>query len=138
MTIPSTRSKGLVAGAIIALVFGGLTIFAGGTALFGGAVLRAAYGDFVPFVLWFNFIAGFVYVLAGIGLYRARRWAAQLALGIAVATALVCVALAVHVASGGPFEMRTIGAMILRTVIWSGIALLACRTIGCRAPVLGR
>ncbi len=58
---------GLKAAGAIGLVFGLLTIFSGGTALFGGEAARAAVGNAVPFVLWFNFIAGFFYVLAAWG-----------------------------------------------------------------------
>lgn len=122
------------AAAIVAVVFGAVTILSGGRALFGGAGGRAALGDIVPFVLWFNFAAGFAYVLAGIGLLLRKRWAAQLAVLIAIGTALVFVALGIHVAMGGAFEMRTVGAMALRTGIWIGVALLACRALGWRAP----
>ena len=69
--------KWVRAAAAVAVLFGAITVFSGGTALFGSAVLRAAYGDVVPHVLWFNFLAGFAYVLAGIGLFRSRRWAAS-------------------------------------------------------------
>ena len=37
-------------------LFGVLTIVSGGVALFGGSDARAAVGDAVPFVLWFNFL----------------------------------------------------------------------------------
>ncbi len=30
---------------------------------------RVAAGNFVPFVVWFNFLAGFVYVAAGVELW---------------------------------------------------------------------
>jgi hypothetical protein len=86
----------------------------------------------VPFVLWFNFAAGFAYILAGIGLFLRKRRAAQLAVLIAIATASVFAALGIHVAMGGAFEMRTIGAMVLRTGIWVVIAVLGCRALGCR------
>ncbi len=134
MTNAGARPKSILAASIVAMAFGGLTIVSGGTALFGGAVLRAAYGDVVPYVLWFNFLAGFAYVLSGIGLFRSKRWAAQLAVLIAAASALVLAALAIHVATGGAFEMRTVGAMILRTGVWIVIAVLACRALGCRIP----
>jgi len=49
--------------AVIAMAFGALTVFSGGRALFGDAQARAAVGNAVPFVLWFNFLAGFAYVL---------------------------------------------------------------------------
>ena len=97
----SNRKTGLLIAAIVALVFGALTVFSGGRALFGGADARAAVGDAVPFVLWFNFLAGFAYVVAGIGLLLRHRPALWLSLGILVATGLVFLAFGVHVLQGG-------------------------------------
>lgn len=134
MSKASPRSRSIVAAAIVAMVFGAATILTGGTALFAGTAIRAAFGNVVLFVLWFNFIAGFGYVLAGIGLLRSKRWAALLAVLIAVASALVLVALGIRIATGGDHEIRTVGAMVLRTGVWIVIALIACRTLGCRRP----
>lgn len=124
------RKTGLVIAATVAVVFGALTVFSGGRALFGGDGARAAVGDAVPFVLWFNFLAGFVYVLAGAGLLRARRWALWLAAGIFGATVLVFLAFGVHVMQGGAYEMRTVGAMTLRASVWAIICAVAWRQIG--------
>lgn len=121
------RPRWAAVAALVALVFGALTLASGGKVLFGSEAARAAAGAYVPFVLWFNFLAGFVYVAAGVGLWRWRRWAAWLALGIAAATALVFVALGVHVAMGGAFEPRTVAAMTLRTAFWAAIAVAAHR-----------
>lgn len=55
--------------ALVATVFGIVTIIVGGKTLFGAANERTAAGNIVPFVLWFNFIAGFAYVIAGFGLF---------------------------------------------------------------------
>ena len=118
--------------AVLLGLFGVLTIFSGGRALFGSAQAQAAAGDAVPFVLWFNFLAGFFYVLASIGLYRWQRWAARLSIGIALATMLMFVAFAWHVASGNAFEMRTVAAMLLRSGVWIVVAVAACRALGCR------
>ena len=74
---------------IVALVFGLVTVVAGGRALFGDEAARAAVGAAVPFVLWFNFAAGFAYVVAGIGLLMQSPWAAWLSALIAAATLLV-------------------------------------------------
>ncbi len=122
----------LRAAAVVAVLFGLLTIASGGNALFGGAAARQAAGAYVPFVLWFNFLAGFAYVAAGIGLWLARRWSALLALAIAGATLLVFAAFGVHVADGGAYEMRTVGAMTLRSLVWMGIGWLAWRRIARR------
>ena len=110
---------------LVAIGFGLLTIRAGGTVLFGSAAARSAAGHYVPFVLWFNFLAGFAYVIAGVGLWLERRWAAWLALVIAVATALVFAAFGVHVLAGGDYELRTVAAMSLRTLVWAAIAGVA-------------
>ncbi|SSC71566.1 unnamed protein product [Ciceribacter sp. T2.26MG-112.2] len=126
-TIPQGGWGLKVAGAF-GLVFGLLTIFSGGTALFGDEAARAAVGNAVPFVLWFNFIAGFFYVLAGLGLLLKRRLAVWLSIAIAVATALVLAAFGLHVAGGGLYEMRTVGAMLLRTAVWASIAAVSWRS----------
>ena len=113
--------------AVVAIAFGLLTIASGGVTLFGGDGPRQAAGAYVPFVLWFNFLAGFMYVLAGAGLWLQRRWAVNLAAGIAAATLLVFAAFEVHVLRGGAYEMRTVAAMTLRSVLWVAIAWLAGR-----------
>ena len=118
--------KGL---AIAAIAFGVLTVFSGGRALFGGMEARAELGNVVPFVLWFNFIAGFVYVVAGVALLRTRRWAAAAALLLAVVTVLVFLAFAVHILAGGAFEARTVGALSLRSLFWIAVALVAMRAM---------
>lgn len=106
-----------------AVVFGVLTIVSGGRALFGGADMGAV----VPFVLWFNFTAGFAYVVAGLGLWRGATWGRAISVAIAVATAAVFVAFLWHVWRGGPYETRTMGAMTLRLAAWGAIALIAVR-----------
>ncbi len=125
----SPRSIPLLAASLIGIVFGLLTLKEGGTVLFGGEAARAAAGNYVPFVLWFNFLAGFAYIAAGVGLWLRQRWAAYAAIAIAAATAVVFVALGVRILSGGAFEVRTVVAMIFRTGIWMVIAIVAWRAL---------
>ena len=106
-----------------------LTLKEGGTVLFGDEAARTAAGNYVPFVLWFNFISGFAYVIAGVGLWLQQRWAVWLAAGIAVAIVLVFAAFGMHISSGGAYEQRTVIAMSLRTLVWVVIASLAARTL---------
>ena len=105
----------------VAVAFGVLTVLSGGRTLFGSVDMGAV----VPFVLWFNTFAGFVYVVAGIGLWQFRRWALPLSLAILAATLLVFAGFGLHVMQGGAFEMRTVFAMALRAGIWGAIALVA-------------
>ena len=113
--------------AALVFLFGLLTIFSGGIALFGGVAARAAVGDAVPFVLWFNFLAGFAYVAAGVGLWLQVRWGVVLASLIAVATVIVIVAFGLHVIWGGAYEVRTVGALALRGLIWIFVAIFSWR-----------
>lgn len=121
---PNRILKGL---ALTAVVFGLLTIVSGGRALFGSTEVRTALGHTVPFVLWFNFLAGFLYVLAGAGLLWGKRWAAHLSLLLAISTLVVFAAFGVHVFSGGAYETRTLGAMTLRSLFWVALAAASFR-----------
>lgn len=114
---------------VVAIGFGLLTIKEGGAVLFGSDAARAAAGNYVPFVLWFNFLAGFVYITAGAGLWLRRRWAMRLAMVIAAATASVFVALGAHVYAGGEYEVRTVIAMSMRTLVWTVISVIAWREL---------
>lgn len=109
----------------LSVLFGLATVASGGGALFQGADV----GNAVPFVLWFNFLAGFAYVAAGAGLYFRKSWSTWLSLVIALATAFVGLAFAIHVLTGGAYEMRTVGAMSLRIVFWIIVAYHAFRTL---------
>lgn len=120
---------------LLAVAFGLLTLREGGAVLFFDGAARRAAGHYVPFVLWFNALAGFAYVAAGLGLWLRRRWAARLAFAIAVASALVLLAFGVHVALGGAWEQRTAVAMTLRTLAWSGIAAVAWYQLASRRAV---
>ncbi|MBK0328837.1 hypothetical protein I5535_16235 [Rhodobacteraceae bacterium F11138] len=128
------RRWDILIAAVIVTLFGLLTVLSGGRALFGGAEARAAVGEAVPFVLWFNFLAGFAYVTAGIGLILQKSWAAKLSIAILVATVLVMIAFGAHVLLGGAYEMRTVWAMSLRTVVWGVVVGLAVRRPDESAP----
>jgi uncharacterized membrane protein (DUF2068 family) len=112
---------------LVAIGFGLLTIKEGGTILFGDEVARAAAGSYVSFVVYFNFLAGFAYVVAGAGLWRGHRWALWLGIAIALASLFVFAALVVHINSGGAYEKRTVIALSLRILVWLTISAIAWR-----------
>ena len=112
---------------IIAIAFGILTIKSGSAVLFTDGPARIAAGDYVGFVVWFNFLAGFLYIMAGIGLWIKQKWASKLAIIIATLTVIVFAALGVHILMDGSYEMRTVIAMTLRSVIWITIAFVSTR-----------
>lgn len=114
----------LRAAALFAVLFGLLTLVSGGTVLFDAAARQAA-GNYVPSVLWFNFLAGFAYLIAGVGLWFRQRWAVWLSFVIAGATLVVFIIFGGYILSGGSYELRTLGAMSLRTVVWFVISTIA-------------
>lgn len=124
----SIRPRWATLAAWSAILFGVATILVGGKTLIAGPV---AASGIVPFILWFNFAAGFTYVIAGYGILVWKPWGAWLSAAIAVATLAAFVAFGIHVALGGSFAGRTVGAMALRSLVWIVIATAACRALGC-------
>ncbi|SLN63442.1 hypothetical protein RUM8411_03143 [Ruegeria meonggei] len=113
--------------AVIAALFGLLTTFSGGMVLFGVSTVKSAAGDAVPIVLWFNFLAGFVYVVGAVALYKSAAWARRIAWAIGICTALVFLVLIAMALGGTPFEWRTVGAMTIRSGFWLAIAIALSR-----------
>lgn len=122
------------AAALFAMLFGLLTIISGGRVLFN-SVSRQAAGNYVPFVVWFNFLAGFAYVIAGIGLWLLRRWSVWLSFMIAGATLIVLAAFGVHILNGGAYEIRTVAALGLRSVVWLVISAMAYRHLNPKSEI---
>jgi hypothetical protein len=116
--------------AAFAVLFGVLTIFSGGVALFAQPGVRGLFGDVVRFVLLFNFASGFIYVLAGFGLWHRKRWAVRTSVYIFLAILCVFALLGQHILSGGAFEMRTLLAMTFRAICWLLISIVAIKQIG--------
>lgn len=120
MNTINTKSRPLWAWPVIfiAFAFGALTIKSGGAVIFFDGPARLAAGNYVNFVVWFNFLAGFLYILAGIGFLLNKKWTAKLTFIIAAATLLVFAAFGIHILMDGSYEMRTVIAMSLRSAIW--------------------
>lgn len=114
---------------LIAVIFGFITIKSGGSTLFIDGVARENAGNYVPFVLWFNFIAGFAYVFAGLGLFMQQQWAGWLSVTIAISTILVFILFGLHVFNDGAYENRTVAAMSVRGSVWALIAIFAYKKI---------
>jgi len=136
MTTEKSDSIGLWIAAGVAIGFGALTIVSGGLALFGGPAAQSAAGNAVPFVLWFNFLSGFVYVVAGAGIALRKPWGATLAMPLALAILAVFALLGWHIYRGGAYEMRTVGAMVLRAAVWIAISLFLVRLHRASSPRL--
>ncbi|MCF7824659.1 MAG: hypothetical protein K9N35_10865 [Candidatus Marinimicrobia bacterium] len=106
---------------LVAIIFGLMTLRSGFMTLFVPET-RAVSGDVVLFVLWSNFIMGFAYIAAGMGIFMRRSWAKNLSLAIVAITLFTYAAFGVNIVAGGIWKMKTVKAMAVRTVVWLGIA----------------
>lgn len=125
LIMKSKRCIGVWVSSMIAIVFGMLTLISGGEVLFIDGTGREAAGNYVTYVLWFNFLMGFIYITAGVGIWLRKQWAVYLSLIIATATLIMFAIFGANILLGGLFEQRTVGAMALRSSLWVVIALFA-------------
>lgn len=113
---------------IVFFVFGIMTIISGGRSLFTDIGLSTR-GNIVPLVLWFNFIAGFFYVIAGASLFKLKPCVKRLSFVLAILNAIVLVYLVNHIYQGGLYEKKTVLAMSFRTIFWVTSAVYFHRSI---------
>lgn len=109
----------------LAILFGIATIISGGNAILALHGVSRPDDAVVPFVLYFNFAAGFAYIANGTGLILRRHWAPTLAAFIAVATIIVFAGLGVWIFVGNAYETKTVIAMTLRAAFWSSASVVA-------------
>ena len=114
---------------LIAIVFGLLTLKEGGTVIFDIGSARQTAGNFVPYVVWFNFLSGLFYIAAGIGLWMQKRWALYLSVAVLISIVIAYIFFGMHVLSGSPYETRTVYAMALRTFLWGVISVVSYKQL---------
>ena len=107
----------------VLILFGIATIFAGGSVILDIFGMREKEGNYVLFVVWANFISGFLYLIGAYGFLKHKAWTASV---LSAATLILIAAFAgllIHIQNGGIHENKTIVAMIFRTSLT--IVLLA-------------
>lgn len=97
--------------------FGVMTVVAGGAVLLDVDGMRAEAGHIVPMVLWMNFLAGFVYIAAGAGLFRRAAWVPQALLAALLLLLAATAGFLLHRWQGLPYEPRTARALPVRILV---------------------
>ena len=105
--------------AILAVIFGVVTVLAGGRVLAG---VDPGYVVFRPLLL-FNAAMGVVYVWAGLRAWRDPRRGRAWARAIALLNLLVLCAVAVAYVAGAGVAVQSLAAMSFRTLVWGGFFL---------------
>ena len=113
--------------ATVLLLFGALTLFLSTSVIFDLFGVRAREGNYVLVVVWANFIASILYVLAAVGVIAQKRWPAKALLAAVVVLVGAAVVFAWHVYSGGSYEQKTIGALAFRTLLTGAFYFGAAR-----------
>ena len=96
------------------LLFALLTLFLSGSVIFDLFGIRAKEGNYVPLVVWANFISSILYLVAAYGLFKMKKWSVWL---IAVSVFIFVAAfigLKMHINEGGLYEAKTVSAMLFR------------------------
>lgn len=111
--------------AIILAIFAVLTLFLSSSVIFDWFGIRAKEGNYVLFIVWANFIASILYLIAAYGFIKKTKWTFWvliLALGILL---IAFIALQSHIDTGGIYEAKTVKAMIFRMMITLIFSLVA-------------
>lgn len=103
--------------ALLAILFGAMTIFAGSRVLAG---TNPGYVVFLPLLIY-NTVMGFVYVGVGAIAWRNLNPGCKGAFAIFLLNLMVLAAIGIAYTPGGVVAVDSLRAMTLRTVVWLAI-----------------
>lgn len=109
--------------AAVAVIFGVVTLFAGGSVLVGR---DPGYVVYKP-LLYYNVAMGFAYVWAGLLIWRSVQRGRGAAFAIFVLNLLVLIGIVVASRTGSDVASESFGAMTFRTVLWLVLYLAVAR-----------
>ncbi|MDH4224887.1 MAG: hypothetical protein OEW12_04510 [Deltaproteobacteria bacterium] len=125
---PIPRPNWAWASGLFAVMLGAVSIKNEWAALSGSSGARAL-GYALPFLVYFHLAMGAAYIVAGVGLYNLKRWAAWGSLVIALASLVVGGAYGLFLATGGAPSIIIILSLGFRAVSWTVIGGLAWRNL---------
>lgn len=120
------RARLVTGAAIIAIIFGVITIAAGGSVLTGR---DPGYGVYIPLLI-FNTVMGFAYIGAGVLAWRSIRGGRRAAAAILLLNALVLIGIVYLNRSGAGVADDSVGAMGFRAGVW--LVLFVTLTLAAR------
>lgn len=109
----------------VAVLFSLLTIVEGTKVLLG--ITIPEYVVFTP-LLVYNVTMGVVGLFVGTALWIFYRWSLKLTIIVAAAHFSVLLIVAAIYLIGGSISLHSVNAMIIRTVVWGAIVLVAWKT----------
>ena len=122
-TMYKTIYKKIAAG--VAVVFSLLTIVEGTQVLLG--ITQPEYVVLTP-LLVYNVTMGVVGIFAGVALWINYGWSLKLTMIVVAAHLIVLLIVAAIYLAGGAVASHSVNAMVIRSVIWAAITLVAWKT----------
>lgn len=111
------------------LIFGAVTVFMSSAVLFDFCGIRAREGNFVPYIVWTNWLCGFLYLVTAYGIYREKKWTLYCLVTALVLLVTATTVLIIHIKNGGLYEMKTLGAIAFRTALTALFTVLTPKFI---------
>lgn len=113
----------------IAILFGAVTLFAGGRALVG---IDPGYQVFVP-LLAYNTVMGLAYIAVGLAIWRSPRLGRAGAHTIFMLNVVVLITIVLIYSTGGAVAVDSLQAMSFRTAVWMALFLATAWTVRAHA-----
>lgn len=111
--------------AVVLAGFGLLTLFLSGSVIFDLFGIREKEGNYVPLVVWSNFISSILYLVAAYGLFKMKKWSVWLLVVSVFILVAAFIGLNIHINDGGLYEAKTVNAMLFRIGLTSLIAIVS-------------
>ena len=99
---------------VFLILFGLVTIFVSSSVLFDLFGMREKEGNYVPLVVWANFLCGILYLIAAFGILLNKSWVRLPLVASLIVLVLAYMNLFTHITTGGLYETKTIFAMAFR------------------------
>lgn len=111
--------------AFILLLFAVLTLFMSSSVIFDLFGIRAKEGNYVLFIVWANFIASILYLIAVYGFIKKTHWTFKVLIIALIILVVAFVGLQIYIQNGGIYETKTVKAMGFRIVLTLIFSLVA-------------
>lgn len=102
---------------VFLVLFGLLTLFMSSSVLFDWFGIRAKEGNFVPFIVWANWLCGFLYLTAAYAILKSKTSSKIPLISALVILIIAYIGLFIHIDQGGLYENKTMGAMAFRIAV---------------------
>lgn len=107
------------------LILGLASIFMTTSIIFDLYKLRELEGHYVPFIVYVNFICAIIYLIASYGFFKEKKSTTSYLFIASSILVIAFIALLIYIFKGGVYELKTVKAMSVRTLItiaFTGIA----------------